>query len=932
MSTCARGKQVLPSPPPPPPHSPATRSSVLKNAQGEVRRKAISTVATSKNTATSFPFTLKEPPESIIEASGDSGIAAAATTLVYKLQYGKDRVEDLTGRDDSSEDESDASVSLNSEGSGAAYVPRGVEFSDDDILLDVDSEEDDLIRSSFPRDRSRRNKVLGGPQKPDLCNCTESEAQVLMKRYRAARKAFTDKQRLLRVKADRALLSGSSASSCSGVGTPALRPMKQVEESRLLENQVFLSKEILQLRIAEEANLRGISTHASRSDHTTLTTVGFKFYVHATFSEKNGWTVHSAVCREGDDILKIPPKDVYDGSSERKIALRTPLKSKWAVPYITKAVLDNPTISYQMMRELMKPYANDYALTDSILQDARDAVKEQLFGSPANNVLYAKGVAEQLRKLGHEVEFTYTDRRKTLKKALAMVLSEEAERRLKKNNESMDHQEQQQYIKQWKVDNEVYIDTVFGMEDGPQLSFLTGILFAPSSSRHMVPLLQDVVQADGAHTSFGMYTLYSAYGTTANGNMAPICFGILYGNEDTENWSKFWTFVRKIHPSIDCQTKTILSDQDKGLTAAISNTLPRAAPFICSFHRRQNIISKCGGGKGTTPLSALWMFNLLCSSNSVKQIADYKAKYLNDMHPRDTHYLEKLPDQCQYPAARCAMGDNICMFSKSASSGVESMNRANHLARERTAVDIVNAVILILKLEGKRFDMFKQEAWTRDDQVLTEQGLALMEEAFKDVDVRNYQMNVMPEETCHRCTVSRTATNNQYTVTIPMVEDSYGSRFGTCTCGKPKKDGVPCQHMVTVVKAMAIDGLSRVKIMPYWWTTALWREQYAADEYCRTDVSLDSIKATYHPDDKLRYCPEYMVAKKGRPKTNARKKSVADHIEESSKKKRKRRKKMFCTICHKFNHSTPECFNNPLNQQSHTSKQKEGGMEVGTAD
>ena len=81
-----------------------------------------------------------------------------------------------------------------------------------------------------------------------------------------------------------------------------------------------------------------------------------------------------------------------------------------------------------------------------------------------------------------------------------MVLSEEVERQLKKNKESMDHQEQQQYIKQWKVDNEVYIDTVFGMEDGPQLSFLTGILFAPSSSRHMVPLLQNVVQADGAHT------------------------------------------------------------------------------------------------------------------------------------------------------------------------------------------------------------------------------------------------------------------------------------------------------------------------------------------------------------------------------------------------------------------------------------------------
>ena len=140
-----------------------------------------------------------------------------------------------------------------------------------------------------------------------------------MKRYSTARKAFTDKQRLLRVKADKSLLSESITSSCSGVGTPTLCPMKQVEESRLIENQVFLSKEILQLRIAEEANLRGIATQASQSDCANLTTIGFNFYVHATFSERYGWTVHGAVCREGDDILKIPPKDMCDASAPKKL-------------------------------------------------------------------------------------------------------------------------------------------------------------------------------------------------------------------------------------------------------------------------------------------------------------------------------------------------------------------------------------------------------------------------------------------------------------------------------------------------------------------------------------------------------------------------------------------------------------------------------------
>jgi hypothetical protein len=86
--------------------------------------------------------------------------------------------------------------------------------------------------------------------------------------------------------------------------------------------------------------------------------------------------------------------------------------------------------------------------------------------------------------------------------------------------------------------------------------------------------------------------------------MSPLAFGLLFGSKDTENWSKFWIFVKKIHPSIDIPTKTLLTDQDKGSIAAIKEKLPQAAQFHCSFHRCQNIIKKCGGGKGCTPLTA----------------------------------------------------------------------------------------------------------------------------------------------------------------------------------------------------------------------------------------------------------------------------------------------------------------------------------------
>jgi hypothetical protein len=120
-----------------------------------------------------------------------------------------------------------------------------------------------------------------------------------------------------------------------------------------------------------------------------------------------------------------------------------------------------------------------------------------------------------------------------------------------------------------------------------------------------------------------------------------------------------------------------LTDQDKGSIAAIEEKLPQAAQFHCLFHPCQNSIKKCGGGKGCTPLTALWMYNLLSSCNSVKQLENNKAKYYDKLHPTNHHYLIKLPDRSQYPAVRCAMGDNICMYSKLASSGVESMNKAN---------------------------------------------------------------------------------------------------------------------------------------------------------------------------------------------------------------------------------------------------------------
>ncbi len=77
------------------------------------------------------------------------------------------------------------------------------------------------------------------------------------------------------------------------------------------------------------------------------------------------------------------------------------------------------------------------------------------------------------------------------------------------------------------------------------------------------------------------------------------------------------------------------------------------------------------------------------------------------------------------------MGDNICMFGKSASSGVEAMNCANKLSQQKTAVDVLNGVILLMKLEAEHFQRCKNLALERED-TLTDKGLKLMEQCFTD--------------------------------------------------------------------------------------------------------------------------------------------------------------------------------------------------------
>jgi hypothetical protein len=67
------------------------------------------------------------------------------------------------------------------------------------------------------------------------------------------------------------------------------------------------------------------------------------------------------------------------------------------------------------------------------------------------------------------------------------------------------------------------------------------------------------------------------------------------------------------------------------------------------------------------------VYNLLIGCKSVASLSATRKKYEDKMFPTDRHYLFNIAEEMQFPAARCAQGNLVCMYGKTASSGVEAM-------------------------------------------------------------------------------------------------------------------------------------------------------------------------------------------------------------------------------------------------------------------
>ena len=795
------------------------------------------------------------------------------------------------------------------------YVPPGCYSDDDDFdhLNDDDIDEEDrritdMQRSKSPvrTGRRRGNLISGGPVAPNYSLMTPEEADEERKKYNAERKTWRDSRRRDRLRGNKG--SSFDESEYTGDLTPTLRPMTLVQASRLQVGQTFPESGLVKLRVAEEANHRGIYFSVDKSDESRIVCKGDGGFLVQAANSDAGWRISTCtvLAEQGDQ----PAADIAAITA----VPRSPYKASYIVPLIATTIAITPLASNKVLRQVLDPYGREYCFTENIIQKARTDARKMIFGDASENVCYAHFVKADLEKAGHHVELSFTTRKETMRNLDKIILAEEAQRRKDSHIDSLPPGERKAFILQWRQKHGSKVMDALGTADEESsLKFLNGIFFAPSFSTETVPHLQNVFMADACHLNFGKYTLFSCYGVTANSNASPVAFAIIFGNESTITWRQFWQYAIQLHPSINSGAITMITDQDKGQKNALTHFLNSVGHFHCSYHRRQNIIKMCGGGSGKLPNSALWMYNKLMRCKNLEQLEYNKDLHFRNMTNKDINYLNSITDESQYPAARCAMDPSVFMYSRSSSGTAESMNKANKEMRARTAVDLLNACILLIKLEVNRHYQMKKEVWGGSS-VLTPRGLEEYAATFTNLHPRHFAFRLKEYEDNWTVFVKRINVpgKKEHIVILPKqpVNDSH---FGRCTCGAPQTDAVPCEHMSVVALASVVrPQITPMTIMPFWWKRSHWRLQFPLETCPEAKVTIKSVKEGRLPDFSLRLCPDWTAGSKpGRPKKGERIKSGLEAAMSKGKKggnsAKKGAKRRRCDVCGAYGHTFEEC-------------------------
>jgi hypothetical protein len=233
----------------------------------------------------------------------------------------------------------------------------------------------------------------------------------------------------------------------TGDVTPTLRPMAKVINFHLKLGHTFSDRDLIVIRIPEEANFRGISFQTDKSDELKLYCRGPDGYLVYATNSNYGWTVtRCSVLERLDNSVGSPisiPRNVP------QTITWSPYKVAMVVPLIAKTIAEMPMASNKVLRQVLKPFGNQYCFTEAIIQGARTEARKLIFGDADNNVGYVFFVKEDLKKAGHYVELSFTTQKATMQNLDRIVIADKMLHRKNLQMELLKLEERKAFVQNW---------------------------------------------------------------------------------------------------------------------------------------------------------------------------------------------------------------------------------------------------------------------------------------------------------------------------------------------------------------------------------------------------------------------------------------------------------------------------------------------------
>jgi hypothetical protein len=171
------------------------------------------------------------------------------------------------------------------------------------------------------------------------------------------------------------------------------------------------------------------------------------------------------------------------------------------VPLIATTIAKMPMVLNKVLRKILEPYGKAYCFTDNILQSSRTEARKLIFGVPEENVGYASFLKDELEKLGHFVSLSFTNQKETIKNLEKIIIADEVLCQKDAHLEDLAPNNRCAFVSKWMNDNSKICKNSWGWKSN-NVSFLDGILFAPSFVQKTVPHLQKMYMADACLLNF----------------------------------------------------------------------------------------------------------------------------------------------------------------------------------------------------------------------------------------------------------------------------------------------------------------------------------------------------------------------------------------------------------------------------------------------